>query len=410
MSYAHCYTLGKERSEHKVNPFEEILDWVKNAIHSLFPFVEESVIGKLMLETPPPYIMADYALSVFPLKSTSRYDPCLIAKDIIKHCSKKVPPTVVHISAKGPYINITLNKKLYYKRVIAYIKSQGDLFGSYRDENPLSVDINYLNPTFRTSFIGKVIGKHYEWGGNTVHHRHIFADDVSLISMGREVVLDALQRGLAEYITDTRAVVTRHIPPLILQRHDTTVTKHALYLAHQKNLGVKKRSSLVLYIARLEERAIIETFINNSRLFNYLPSEINPLVLFVNKVYIDTESSNEDRTLQYALLRIPIDYTTPYTKEDKRAYNYLEDALDQLQNINKKCNKGFDLSNFDVVKLLISFPLIVKNVLYSHKPSILCAYLEKVSALCKKRSVWNDIDLSQVATIVLQNGLRLLTF
>lgn len=397
-----------------MNPLEEILDWVKNTIRILFPFAEESVITMLTLETPPSYIIADYSLSVFPLKLTLHYDFSLIAKRIVRHCSKEFPSIVTYISAQGPYINITLNKKLYYKRVIAYIKDQGDLFGSYCYGNPLFVYINYLNPTFRTSLIGKVIGKHYEWGGNIVYHRHIFSDDVSFVSMGREVVLDALQRGLAEYIIDTKAVITKHISPLVLQKYDATVTKHALYLAHQKNLRVKKRSSFILYIVRLEERSMTEAFISNSRLLNYLPSEINTLVLFVNKVYMDTEPSKGDRTLQYALLRIPIDYKIDYKtsriEEGKRAYNHLKYILDQLQNVNNKYNKDFDQSNFNVVKLLIDFPLIIKKILSSHKLNMLCVYLENVSTLCEKQLVWKDTNLSQVATIVLQNGLRLLVF
>lgn len=400
----------KSIQEDQVNPFEEILDWVKNTIRILFPLVEESVITGLVLETPPLHTMADYALPVFSLKSTPHYDPFITAMRIVDRCLRRTPLTVIHISAKGPYINITLNKKLYYKRVIAYINSQGSLFGSYRDKNPLCVDINYLNPTFRTSLIGKVIGKHYEWGGNIVHHRHIFADDPSLVSMGREVILDALQMGLAEYIQDTRAVITRHAPPLILQRHDKTVTKHALYLAHQKNLRVKKRHSFILYIAPLEERVTTEAFINNSRLLNYLQSEINTLALFVNEVYMCTNPSKEDQALQYALLRIPIDHKALHIKEDKKTYNRLKYVLDQLQDVNTKYSKNFDPSNFDVVKLLIAFPLIITSVLSSHKVNILCSYLEKVSTLCEKQSVWKNRNLSQVATIVLQNGLQLLIF
>ena len=64
--------------------------------------------------------------------------------------------------------------------------------------------------------------------------------------------------------------------------------------------------------------------------------------------------------------------------------------------------------DFDLVKLLITFPDIVTKGTDSHRPDILCAYLEKVAELCDKRSIYGDRNLSQAASTVLRNGLNLL--
>lgn len=390
-----------------LNPHEEIQNWVITAIKKILPNINNHVFKNFHLGTPSSYIEADYAISTFFLTEEFIQDAASVAICIAQNCSNECIPLVKKIYAVGPYVNIQVNKPMYYEEAVNHILSQKNVFGTFKRENPLSIYINYLDRDMRAQLIGQVIGRHYENGGYTVTHNEFILDNAEIISVGREVVNDALKYRVAEYVSNTNVVMTlptKHSPSIILQRYDRSLTRDTLYLAFNKILILKGRPSRLIYVTQMDQSKTIEVLIANMTLLKHIGPETKTSTVVVNQSDLHQHVLSKGLAAKHAVLRVPIDKKIFLNEKELMVYSYLENVIHRL---NQNSQKSINM-DFEVAKLLISFPDVVAKVTDSHSPDILCAYLEKVAELCDKRSVYKDNRLSRAASIVLRNGLKLL--
>lgn len=392
-----------------LDPKEEILQWIKNNISHLFPSIEKSTaIDNLVFDVPPLHVEADYMLSTFDLKEVLKEEGALIAGRIAEYSAKISLPLVEKIYAIGPYINIVVNRELYCIEALNLIKKQKNFFGAYRKGIPRVVYINYPNTSFRSSIMGKSIGRIYELQGSTVLFNDFTINNAQLISAGINVIRDSLKYRVAEYVPNTNAVLTLpkgNFSSQVLQRNDKSLTDYTLYLAYIKNLTPKIEPSLSVYIFPLEQAEIVDSLIAIGKTLKYIPSGANVSTVFVNHDNAHEYSIKGSKALQYALLRIPASEKALLTEESFLKYSYLVDSIHRFQRGGGKTI----VTDFTMVKLLMDFPKIISDVLRSYQLEKLCTHLEKIQDLCKEKLTFEDKNLSKVVTIVLHNGLRLLT-
>lgn len=390
------------------NPLEEILHWVKAALYNIFPYGEEVVVNNIKFDAPPPYVIGDYMLSVFVLGRSFHQDPSYLAKRIEGYCSKEFFPLVKKVYAVGPYLNIEVDREIYYKKILDHIYDQGNLFGTHQQGNSQAVRINYLSNDLRASLIGQVIGRYYEWGGHTVFRENFTTDNARLVPIGRAVIRDALKYNVAKYIADTNVVTTsqtKNSPSLILQKQDKSLTRYTLYLAQERELIEKGQPSISIYISLMEQAEITESLIVNAKRLRYIQPKTNISTIFINETKMEKYISDEHRALHYAILRTPSHKKVLITPESLLVYSRLTDSIQQL----REGYRENETADFDLAKLLVTFPMIVANIGYTHMVDKLCIYLEKILDLCQKQDIYNqDKRLSNAVAVVLQNGLDVL--
>ena len=115
-----------------------------------------------------------------------------------------------------------------------------------------------------------------------------------------------------------------------------------------------------------------------------------------------------DVSFQYAMLRTPFHKRFDSNKENLSFYFYVQHLSERLRQNPKAVPLDLD-QTFLIIKLLLHFPKIIDQVVFSHHPSLLPIYLEKLSEQCEKISINQDELLSKAVVVVLQNGLQLLT-
>lgn len=428
------------------NPFEELLYEVTAGIHNLFPPTKE-LAHELTFKPPPSNIEADYAFSAFSIASLVRQDPVKIATRIAEYFSENPLKIIKKVYAIGPYINIEVDKQSYREKALNHILDQGKQFGTYHGKNSSTVFINYFSSDFtsrltldslRTLLVGKAIGECYKKSSNTVKHNYYVTDwyaekrrkiilknmqkthreigirissyttESEFVSLGREVVDDALKQSLARHAANTQAVITSPFdsaPPLVLQKNDGSVTSFVRHLAYIKCCLSETRLSTFICISAEGQAHVIEALLTNARRLKYLPMGIKTSTIFISQT--DKKFPMKiDRPLQYTVLRTPINKEIEFEPEDHTCYSRIVNFIDQLKTHTEKPDL---INEFSIIKLLISFPVIIADVQSSHEPSHVCAYLEEVLQQCEKLSVGQDELLSKAVAVVLKNGLNLLT-
>ena len=221
------------------------------------------------------------------------------------------------------------------------------------------------------------------------------------------MINDAIKYKVAKYVSGTNVVMTlptNHSPSIILQRNDRSLTRDALYLAFKRKLIHKEKPSKLIYVTPLDQSQTIEALVSNMRILKYIGPEIKTSIVVVNRSDIRQYISDKGLAAKYAVLRVPIDEKVLLNDEHLIFYSNLENIILKLDQNSEHSNK----IDFDLAKLLITFPDVVGKVTDSHRPEILCAYLEKIAELCDKKAVHKNDKLSKAASIVLKNGLQLL--
>lgn len=83
---------------------------------------EDKIIN--LIEIPPKEEMGDYSFPCFSLSKIQKKSPILIAEELTKKLSKKLPKEFSSLKNEGPYINFFLDKKLLAKKVLKETKKE----------------------------------------------------------------------------------------------------------------------------------------------------------------------------------------------------------------------------------------------------------------------------------------------
>lgn len=229
--------------------------------------------------------------------------------------------------------------------------------------------------------------------------------------LGKKVVEDAMRQKLAAHAANTQVVITLpidKIPPLVLQKNDGSVTSFARHLAYIKSCLLKTRTSAMICLSSKEKTNSTEYLIALAKKLKYSSTEVS-----INAVYLSQNYSHEDLltnidpSLKYSILRTPLNKEIDISAESLTYYSRIVNVTNQLT-IWSGENDLFD--DFNIIKLLISLPMVIRDVRLSHDPSCICMYLEEVVQECKKKLTNDDKLLSKAVLIVLNNGLNILTY
>jgi arginyl-tRNA synthetase len=132
-----------------VNPFvEEILEKTAAATG-----LEVGVLREL-LSVPPDEGMGDYAIPCFTLAKTLRKSPVEIAREV----AGEVAPLVVdgeriaRVSAAGPYVNFSLNRRCFIEYVLGEVRSGGENYGSGDQGAGKTLVIDFSSPNLARPF------------------------------------------------------------------------------------------------------------------------------------------------------------------------------------------------------------------------------------------------------------------
>ena len=236
-----------------------------------------------------------------------------------------------------------------------------------------------------------------------------YTTESEFVSLGREVVDDARKQSLAGYAANTQAIIISsfdNTPSLVLQKNDGSVTSFVRHLAYIKCCLSETRLSTFICVSAKGQAHVVEALLTNARRLKYLPMGIKVSTMFINQAEKQDLPLRIDPSLQYTILRMSLNKEIELESEDHTYYSHIVSFIDQLTPRTKKTDL---INEFSIIKLLISFPMIIADVQSSHEPSHLCAYLEEVLQQCEKLSVGQDKLLSKAVAVVLKNGLNLLT-
>ncbi len=412
----------KKIARRQSNPLEELASEVKSAILNLFP-TTKNITGNITLNLPPPHIKADYSFPVFILAEFLKKDPIILANDIAAYLDQSTISRVKKIFTVGPYINLELDKSLFYRDSIKYICELGDNFGVsyYKNKNRDVYHFNYIYfntdikdfNNFRINLVGHSIGRLYELSGNKVTHSDFNLEKDKVISMGQRVIKDVLKYNLADYILDTNAIITSSSsgdPQFILQKHNKLITNYVLYLALiKKQLSQEKEDSTLIFICSKSQMNLIESLIRNARQMGYVNRETNIKTSFIVIEESDYSKpfSREDLAFRYELLRIPINKTVLLNNENLSSYLLIKDLI--KKNFNNDGDSDELEKIFPLIQLLLHFPIVLEEVEESREISNLSGYLDKILNLFQGDTIKCGNDLSRAISIVLSNGLKILT-
>ncbi len=423
------------------NPLEELLVWARTAVQTLFPSADE-LLSTFVFDAPPPHIEADYSFPTFSLGASFKQDPSLIANTIATFLVQNSHRFVKKIYAAGPYVNIEVEKELYCEKSLEHILNQEKKFGSSKITKPTLISINHITPDLssalslnglRMFLVGKVIGRCYEIVGDTLQYNYYVAGSDAQKSQppyvfkkimplpvfhyedrfdleSQEVIGRALKSGIAKYISNTKAIVTvpsDNTPSLVLQKNDESTTSLTNYLAYIKYcLSKKNPSTLISIYLEKGTNATLPIF-EIARQLEFVSPGIRVSVVSLGKTSGHESLSEIDRSLQYEIFRTPLHNGLALNSESNGHYLLITNLIKKL----KTTSKTSDLKDaFPMVKLLASFPVILSKIRSSHEPAHLTTYLEEVVSQCEEPLVTRDRRLAHAVSIVLENGLKLLSF
>lgn len=389
-----------------INPLDEMVSWIKTGINKIFS-VDIDLMNELELEIPPSHIGSDYAVSLFILSKVIKKDPSYIASSVSEYCSSVSLNFVKRIYAVGPYINVELDKELYSTKVVEHILRLGGSYGFSHQKKSELVLINYFGNDARAALMGQAIAKAYEWCGYEVNNYASSIDREDLALIGQEVIADALKYGVAEYIGNTNAIVTlttNEALPLVLQKHDRSLTKNVFYLADHKQITAVKKPYAFIYFSTNDHAGTIESLVNAARRLQYISAETATLIILTNESNLDELKFEQNKELQYAVLRVTNNKSVVLDEASFLAYSQIFNIIQLSQE--QEITSGQEV--FNLVQLLAAFPLAIANVCKTQKIDKLCAYLEKVANLFEKTTESKDKFSSKASSIVLENGLKLL--
>jgi arginyl-tRNA synthetase len=145
---------------------------ISEIISSLVSLNKEEVIN--LIETPPKEEMGDFAFPCFSLSKSEKKSPLLVAENLTKKISKRLPKEISSIKPFGPYINFYLDKKLLAEKVLKETKK--------KDWGQLNLDkrkslIEFSQPNTHKAFhvghirgtsIGESLSRIFEAAGNNL--------------------------------------------------------------------------------------------------------------------------------------------------------------------------------------------------------------------------------------------------
>ncbi|MCD6161612.1 MAG: arginine--tRNA ligase [candidate division Zixibacteria bacterium] len=159
-----------------MNPFKKHICGIISGITKLSLSEIEKTI-----EVPPDGSWGDYGWPCFQLAKTYKKAPPSIASEL----AEKIPvgEYIESVSAKGPYLNFTLNKQAVIKHIIHQIFTEENKYGSLDIGKGKNVIVEYSSPNIakpmgiqhlRSTVIGAALKRIYErLGYNVISINHI---------------------------------------------------------------------------------------------------------------------------------------------------------------------------------------------------------------------------------------------
>ncbi|MDD4995926.1 MAG: arginine--tRNA ligase [Patescibacteria group bacterium] len=140
---------------------------IKKEIIDLFEKVLPKISNfEFKIEPPPKPDMGDLTLECFSLAKVLKKQPEKIAKNLSEKFGKKIPlPDFIdRIEAVGPYLNIFLEKRTWFKVVCQEILNRKDEFGSGRSFIKKNILIEYSSPnTNKPQHLGHLRNNFLSW-------------------------------------------------------------------------------------------------------------------------------------------------------------------------------------------------------------------------------------------------------
>ncbi|MFA6889051.1 MAG: arginine--tRNA ligase [Candidatus Woesearchaeota archaeon] len=129
---------------------------------------------EISLETPD-HKFGDVAFPCFALAKHRKKSPQLIAHDLAVKLNSVLPSDIEAVSAEGPYVNITFNKKNIALLVLTKIQTQKESYGSTQQKQKIMIEFSSPNTNkplhlghIRNNTLGDSIARIFTFLGNEV--------------------------------------------------------------------------------------------------------------------------------------------------------------------------------------------------------------------------------------------------
>jgi arginyl-tRNA synthetase len=161
-----------------VNPWNRVRDAVVDILSKASATTPEAVLGSI--EIPPDSALGDLASTIaFSLAKQQKKNPAILASEILVKLENYVEsePLVKSAEAKGPYINVFLDRGAFAKATITAINESGEDYGKsaeFKGKRAL-IEFPAVNPSkpwhighTRNAILGDTLSNILEWVGYDV--------------------------------------------------------------------------------------------------------------------------------------------------------------------------------------------------------------------------------------------------
>ncbi len=387
------------------NPLEELQHLVIGEINTIYP--ELGGDFKLVLESPPPHIHADYSFAVYTLSMRIKQDKKEIAENIASAILRTRHHLITAVDVVGPYVNVVINKSRFSEQALLYIQKRGDQFGvEYLSHEP-SMVISYLSSqntvpdgieTSRMLWTGGIIGRLASKNGTKVTHEWYGSDIASFdllphtdflitphirsnfSSLGEKLVAETLRKGKAAYIPGSRAVfLDFNGTPFVLQKHSGQIANIAQDIAYIQDTVARNSPTRIISVSLQKEADDMRAVFDCARYLECLASDI---AYSATTIRIPIEESNS-----------VIDPNTPAGTHRNSETQY-SDTLNEEGRL------------FDLTKTLLLFPRVLHIVQHSFEPNELFSFLSKLEL--KSRQLHMGPEVISTVQHILEEGYRYL--
>ena len=235
-----------------------------------------------------------------------------------------------------------------------------------------------------------------------------YSAESDFIELSKNIVSDALTKGIASDLPHTEAVITlpfENDGSLVLQKHDGSSTYLSRHLASLKDLMVKIHPAEIINIYTDNSAELADEILHTIKRLNYSNEDVKISSLVINRSQENIQYPMTDKALHYALLRMPTNRKIIINDENKACYIRLARLVNSAEEGSSDNNED-DI--FNIIKRLLVLPTILAEVRKNHAPNLLCNYLEEILEQYEKLPNHNH-QLIGAVKIVIKSGLNILS-